>query len=153
MKVTVYASTLLLPAMASAQSVSVSHCNYIHIIGDTLGENHRLSNNSFSCRIEGGLLDKGAMTGQVVYEFKGAQGVGKAGYGITRTEDATVLWVTDEAKVELKMKDGKVVGWTNEGTGHYVAASGKAKDLVGKSYTFTAEPTGPSQFDIKTTVK
>ena len=51
------------------------------------------------------------------------------------------------------MTDGKVTGFPAPGRGSYLMAIGNAASLAGKSYTFTAKPTGPGQFTVELKVE
>jgi hypothetical protein len=49
----------------------------------------------------------------------------------------------------LILTDGKVTGWTVSGKGRVAMATGSAASFAGKTYTFTAKPTGPGQFAVE----
>jgi hypothetical protein len=53
---------------------------------------------------------------------------------------------------DLKMQDGKVVGWQAAGKGKYSMATGIGKKLEGRTYSYVAQPTGPGQFNIEVTL-
>ena len=113
---------------------------------------HTLGNSDFSCRLEGGPLDKGWATGHQVYEYFGPKGVGKAGFGVVRHPEGSAVWVNEIMQIELKMQEGKVTGFHSTGKGRYAMATGAAKDLEGKTYSYVGRPTGPGQFIIEVTL-
>ena len=47
------------------------------------------------------------------------------------------------------MTDGKVTGFIGTGQGIYKLATGAAASLAGKSFTYTAGPTGPGRYVIE----
>jgi hypothetical protein len=154
-------SLLLAVGMAGSQSVALAqakvtlHCIDIgNNLPDVLDskQGHTLMATSFSCRVEGGPLDKGWATGQQVYEFMGPKGVSKAGLGVIRHPGGAAVWVDENTQTELKMQEGKVVGFRTAGKGRYTMATGAAKDLEGKSYSYVVGPTGPGQFLVEVTL-
>src|SRR5688572_8823729 len=119
-------------AGAFAQSKATLVCNNIGSNAPEvldLKQGHSLSNSNFACRVDGGPLDKGSATGHQVYEFIGPKGVGKAGFGIVRHPGGAAVWVNDTMQNDLKMQDGKVVGFHATGKGKYSMATGVGKDL------------------------
>jgi len=92
------------------------------------------------------------MTGTQIYEWDGVNGVGKAGFGITRTPGGKAVYVNTEMKNTLTMTDGKVTGFVATGRGYYPVATGTASSLAGKAYSYVAKPAGPGQFIIESTL-
>lgn len=151
----VIVAALSLSSAAQSQTLEKSVCTFIGVnpqeqLNDR--EGHAISISQFSCRAEGGVLDGSVMTGSQIYEWNGVNAVGHAGYGVYRKPGATVVYVNDEMKNMLVLKDGKVTGFAASGRGHYPLATGTAASLTGKTYTYTAKPTGPGQFLIEAKV-
>jgi len=113
---------------------------------------HSISEGKYTCRVEGGALDGGVMTGTHITEWDGVNGVGIAGFGVTRTARGKAVYVNTEMKSTLTMKDGKVTGFLASGRGHYAVATGAAESVAGKTYTWVSRPAGPRQFIIETTL-
>jgi hypothetical protein len=49
------------------------------------------------------------------------------------------------------LADGKVTGFTATGKGRYLLATGSAASLAGKTFSFTAKPTGAGQWETEVT--
>ena len=149
------ASMVAYPSDVLAQSKMTLACTAIggnapEVLDSKQG--HSVSNNDFVCRIDGGLLDNGWATGHQVYEFVGPKGVGRAGMGVARHPNGVAVWVNEVMTNDLQLQDGKVAGFHATGKGRYTMASGAAKELDGRTYSYVARPTGPGQFDIDVTV-
>lgn len=141
--------------LAQTPGQSRMHCLSIgnsspEALGDRPG--HAISVTEMTCRVEGGPLDGGVMTGTQVYEWDGANGVGKAGFGVTRSPGGKIVYVNTQMTNTLTMTDGKVTGFVVSGRGHYPVATGTAQAFAGKTYSFTTKSTGPGQFVIESTV-
>ena len=119
-------------------------------LGDRKG--HSISIGEYTCKVEGGALDGGIMTGTHITEWDGVNGVGKAGFGVTRTAGGKAVYVNTEMKTTLTMKDGKVTGFLANGRGYYAVATGAAESVAGKTYSYVSKPSGPRQFIIETTL-
>lgn len=119
-------------------------------LGDRPG--HSIVVSQYTCKVEGGPLDGGVMTGTHVTEWDGVNGVGNAGFGVTRTGGGKAVYFNTEMKSTLTMTDGKVTGFVAAGRGHYPIAVGTASSLVGKTYSYVSKSTGPGQFIIETTL-
>lgn len=141
--------------VAQASAPIKLHClNIGNTTPETLGDRpgHSIAVGELTCRVEGGPLNGGVMTGTQVYEWDGVNGVGKAGFGVTRTPDAKAVYVNTEMKNTLTLTDGKVTGFVATGRGYYPVATGAASSLAGKTYSYVAKPTGSGQFIIETTM-
>lgn len=113
---------------------------------------HSISVSEYTCRVEGGPLQGGVMTGTHIMEWDGINGVGKSGFGVTRTAGGKAVYVNTEMKSTLTMKDGKVTGFVASGRGYYPVATGVAQSVAGKTYSYVSKPSGPGQFIIETTL-
>lgn len=69
-----------------------------------------------------------------------------------RHPNGAAVWVTQTAGTEVKMQDGKMVGWHSWGTGTYTMGAGVAKEMEGRTFSYVARPTGPGQAVIETTL-
>ncbi len=150
------AASLLLCASAFAQTADSYRfiCNTVgsnapEPLGDR--EGHAISVSDYACRVEGGALDGGLLTGRTIYEWDKTNAVGLTGSGVTRKPGATTSYENTETKAALTMEGGKPAGVTGSGRGHYTMATGSAAALKGKSYSFTFKSSGPGQFvvDVK----
>ncbi len=142
-------------AIGQTPTTDKSYCTFIGYnpqeqLNDRAG--HAISISQFTCRAEGGTLDGAVMTGSQIYEWNGTSGVGHAGYGVYRKPGGTLIYVNDEMKNALTMADGKVTGFAASGRGHYALATGAFASLAGKTYTYTAKPTGAGQFLLEAKV-
>ena len=119
-------------------------------LGDRPG--HSISVSELICRVEGGPLDSGVMTGTQVYEWDGVKGVGKAGFGVVRSPGGKIVYVNTEMTNTLTVTDGKVTGFVATGRGYYPVATGTAQAFVGKTYSYVTKPTGAGQFVIESAI-
>jgi hypothetical protein len=118
-------------------------------LGDRDG--HNISIYSYSCRVEGGPLDGGLVTGNALYEWNKTTAVGLTANGVVRKPGATAVFQLGDFKNALTVVDGKVTGFLATGQGTYKLATGTAAPLAGKTYSYTSRPNGWGQFavDIK----
>jgi hypothetical protein len=114
-------------------------------------EGHNLSVTNYSCRVEGGPLEGGLVTGNTIYEWDKINGTGLAGNGVVRKPGATAVFQLADFKNTLTVADSKVTGFLATGHGTYKLATGSATSLAGKTFSYTSRPNGPGQFvvDIK----
>jgi hypothetical protein len=87
------------------------------------------------------------------WEWDGPNAVLLSSSGVARQPGAIAVSVATEGKLALTMSDGKVTGWTATVKGRWPVASGSAASMAGKSYTATAKPTAPSQYEIDITAE
>ncbi|MEO8186366.1 MAG: hypothetical protein ABI580_03270 [Burkholderiaceae bacterium] len=111
-------------------------------------EGHTLFAPNYSCRVEGGPLDGGLVTGISIYEWDKLNGTGLSGNGVIRKPGATAVYELTEFKNTRTMTNGKVTGFEGIGRGTYKLATGSASSLAGKAFSFTAGPNGPGQFVV-----
>jgi hypothetical protein len=112
-------------------------------------EGHSIQTSQSSCHIDSGPLSGGILTTTDIWEWDGPNAVLLSGSGVVRKPGATLVVVDTGGKLTLTMADGKVTGWTASGKGTNVVATGSAASMAGKSYTFSAKPTGPGQFTVE----
>lgn len=154
----VAAGLTAIPASVLAQTSNVvkSQCAFIgHNPPEALGDRpgHSIAISEFTCIVEGGPLDGGVMSGTQIYEWDGANGVGKAGFGVLRGRGGHIVYVNTEMKNTLTITDGKVTGFVATGRGHYPVAAGVAASYLGKTYSYVAKPgPGPGRFVLETTI-
>jgi len=146
----VVSAAFYIPNAVAQEITSTSICQNIGSGGDPepIGdrEGHSVSVDMVSCRVEGGPLSGGVLTGTDIWEWDGPNAVSLANDGVVRKPGATAVYKNTEAKIALTITDGKVTGWTASGKGHWAMATGSASSLAGKSCTYTAKPTSPGQF-------
>lgn len=155
----VTAGLTAVPASVLAQTSNVTtklHCTNVgHNPPEALGDRpgHSIAFSEFTCIAEGGPLDGGVMSGTGIWEWDGVNGVGRAGFGVTRVRGGHLVYVNTETKNTLTVVDGKVTGFVITGRGHYPVAAGVAAPFLGKTYSFVAKPgPGPGRFVIESTL-
>jgi hypothetical protein len=116
-------------------------------------EGHSILVSEYSCRADSGPLSGGVWTGRAIWEFDKTNAVLISNTGVVRKPGATAVYQDTAGKLALTMTDGKVTGFASTGRGSYLMAIGNAASLAGKSYTFTAKPTGPGQFTVELKVE
>jgi hypothetical protein len=152
---TVFAfSTVLFSALAQAQSTYKEYCQTVGTapqepIGDRAG--HAISALTFTCRVEGGAMDGGVLTGSIFFEWDGPNAVGRGNIGIVRKPGSSLIYSSSEQKLTLIMVDGKVTGFSSTGRGTYTLGTGAAAALTGKGYTYVSKGTGFNQYVIEST--
>lgn len=111
-------------------------------------EGHATSLGQIACRIEGGPLEGGVLTGYSAYEWKGLTGDIYNGFGVIRKPGSMTTYTITEGKTTLVVTDGKVSGLVGSGKGKYLVAVGGASSLAGKTFDYALKSTGPGQFYI-----
>ena len=142
------------PAFAQSGQSEKLICNAVGYspaqpLGDRKG--HSIAVSHSSCRIEGGPLDGGVMTGMTIWEWHKGNAVMLSSIGVSRKPGTTLAYQNTRGKMSLMMSDGKVVGVQGSGRGRCTMATGAAAAHKGKAYGFTFKSTGPSQFEIDVT--
>ncbi len=116
-------------------------------------EGHSLRDLDYSCLVTAGPLTGGVLTGRVVFEMDKSGGTLLIGGGVIRKPGATAVYQQTDAKLEITMSEGKVIGVTTTGHDRYVMAVGSAASMSGKSFAYTTKPTGPGQFSVEEKVE
>lgn len=117
-------------------------------------EGHAMSVSHYTCRVTGGPLDSGVLTGTQNWEWQGPNAAGLGGGGVVRHgKGALVYSYLPGSKINLKMDNGKVVGFTGSGAGRYMMATGAASAFANKTFMYTVQSTGFSQFAVDVTVE
>jgi hypothetical protein len=142
------------PASAQSGQTEQLHCNSVGYnpsqpLGDRKG--HSISFGPFTCRVEGGPLDGGLVTGSGIWEWHQTNAVLLSGMGVTRKPGTTLAWRQLNAKMALIMSDGKVTGFQGSGRGRCTLATGAAAERKGKTYGFTFKSVGPGQWVVDVT--
>ena len=142
------------PASAQSGQTERLHCNSVGYnpsqpLGDQKG--HSISAAQFSCRVEGGPLDGGLVTGGSIWEWHKSNAVLLSGMGVTRKPGTTLAWTQLGGKMSLIMSDGKVAGVQGSGRGRATLGTGAAAERKGKAYSFTFKTVGPGQFVVDVT--
>jgi hypothetical protein len=145
-----------LTGAANAQSVTMkSTCQNIggaavEPFGTEAGQSLREA--TYSCSVSDGPLNGGATTGTNFWLIKGTDWTLLSGQGAMRSPNGAAVFQVQDGTLKIEMKDGKVSRWTASGRGRYIAASGAASALSGKTYQWKVNPSGPTSFVIETTV-
>jgi hypothetical protein len=113
-------------------------------IGDR--EGHAVAADQYTCRVEGGLLDGGVVTGGTIWEYDKINATLLSGSGVIRKPGAVAAFQNTESKLTMTLSEGKVTGFTGTGRGHWTMATGTAAALKGKTYSYTFTATGPFEF-------
>jgi hypothetical protein len=142
------------PASAQSGKAEQLHCNSVGYspsqpLGDQKG--HSVSVGDFTCRVEGGPLDGGVVTGSGIWEWHKTRAVLLSGMGVTRKPGTTLAWKQLSGKMELIMSDGKVTGFQGSGRGRATLATGAAAERKGKAYSFTFKTVEPGQWLVDVT--
>lgn len=147
-------ASISIGAMAQAPVTQKSYCVHIGInpmepIGDR--PNHSLNVLNYSCRIEGGPMDGGILTGTNITEWDSGKAVVLSGSGVGRKPGALASFEVTAGSAALLMSDGKVTGMASSGKGVMKHASGSASSLNGKTYSYVVRTLTHTQFVIETT--
>jgi hypothetical protein len=147
----------LVGAMAQAQIATgySLHCENAGMAPhDALGDRdgHAMSVSNYTCRVAGGPLDGGVLTGTQHWEWQGPNATGLGGNSVMRHGKGTMVAAITESKSSLKMDGDKITGFGGGGTGRYVLATGAAAYLH-KTFSYTYHSTGFNQFVVDVTVQ
>ena len=139
---------------AVAQEISKSICQLVgssqlEPLGDR--EGHAIEVGTETCRVEGGAMDGGLVTGQAIWEWDKTNAKMLSIAGVVRKPGATVAYEITEGKLALTTADGKVTGFTASGKGRWSMATGSAASMAGKTFTYKARPTGAGQWETEVT--
>lgn len=116
-------------------------------------EGHALSVASYTCRVEGGPLDGGDLSGTIIYEWEKTNAVGLSASGVGRKAGATLVYQLGEFKNALTLVDGKVTGYLGSGQGTFKLATGSAAPLAGKAFSYVVRPAASGQFTLEVKVE
>jgi hypothetical protein len=137
---------------AVAKDISKAVCQAVGASGqpEPLGdrEGHGISVTTESCRVEGGAMDGGLMTGQVIWEWDKTNGTLVSVSGVVRKPGATVAYQATEGTLALTIADGKVTGFTGTVKGHWPIATGSAASMAGKTVIVRVKSTGAEQWEL-----
>jgi hypothetical protein len=151
---TAVATTILAIAPVAAQTQSYKlHCmstgnNAPEKLDDR--EGHFIQVSTATCRIEGGLQDDGITTQHIVWEIDKGNWTLISGTNVTRKPGSMSI-TRPSGTLTMRMENGRPAGWTAAGKGVFPFAAGGAAPLAGTSYSWTARPTGPSQYITEAT--
>jgi hypothetical protein len=150
-----HVGTALVLSLLSAYSFAetpLTYKGYCQMFGvsaqEPLGDRdgHAISVSNYTCRIEGGPLDGGVLTGSTINEWDKGSAVGIAGQGVVRKAGSMSVFQLGSFKLSLTMADGKVTGFVGSGQGAYKFTSGAGAVLAGKTFTYDTHSTGSGQF-------
>lgn len=117
-------------------------------IGDRPG--HAIQVNTFTCRLSGGPMEGGVMTGTNMFEWDGGKAVLLSGAGVARKPGSFGVYQITQGSLTMVMADGKPAGVTGAGKGVMKYGSGVAAPFSGKTYSYTARSISPTEFVIET---
>ena len=120
-------------------------------LGDRDG--HMLSVGSDNCETVEGVTKGAVWNSQTVWEWNGTKAKEVAGWCVGRKPGAITTCQDTDATIELILTDGKVTGWTASGHSPVTMATGDWAFLNGKTWYWTAKPTGLYTFEINSEVK
>jgi hypothetical protein len=144
---------LLLVFSSAAMADNIFNCQDVGLttpepIGDQDG--HVLVVDNFSCRVEGGPMAGGVMTGTVTWDMTKGKGTLISGTGVIRKPGSLVVYKDGDGTLDLTLDaQGHVTGGTANGTATWVFATGDAVPLKGKVMNWTSKGTGPGQFSVE----
>jgi len=148
-------STFLAPSPVGAQSIGVrvlctNHGpNIAEPIVDRDGQS--LLAAEATCVVQGGPMDGAVETQHNLWHYDKGSGALLSGHAVTRKPGALSATVITQGGLALRMTDGKVSGWNASGTGRMTLATGAAASLAGRSFNWTANPTGPASYVVQVT--
>ena len=122
--------------------------NAIEPVGDR--EGHGIQVSEAACVSEEGPVAGAVTTQNSLWEFDKLVGRMLSSHGFTRKPGVYLAYVNLTGALTLQVADGQVTGWTAEGKGAFPVATGSAAWLAGKTYSWTARPTGPRTFIVDT---
>ncbi|MBI5275885.1 MAG: hypothetical protein HY854_05440 [Burkholderiales bacterium] len=116
---------------------------------EPVGEGHAFWVAAAACVEEGGPLGSNAVATQnTIWEnFKGA-GTILSGDGVGRSPNGAIAYRQNGGTMKVLMQDGRPVGWEASGSGVWTLATGAAAPFKGKTFAWTAKPTGPRTYVI-----
>ena len=140
---------------ALAQEISKSICQAVGANGapEPLGdrEGHGISVTMETCRVEGGAISGGIVTGQSIWEWDKTNANMLSVSGVVRKPGAIATYELTDGKLALTITDGKVTGFTASGKGRWPLATGSAASMAGKTFTYKAKSTGPGEWETDVT--
>jgi len=140
---------------AVAQEINKNICQGVGANGppEPLGdrEGHGISVTAETCRVEGGAMDGGLVTGQNIWEWDKTNAKLVSVSGVVRKPGATVAYELTEGTVALTVADGKVTGFTAAAKGRWLIATGSAAPLADKTFSVKARSTGAGQWETDVT--
>lgn len=101
-----------------------------------------------TCAVQGGPMDASVETQHILWHYDKASGQLLSGHAVARKPGALGASTITQGALSFQMADGKVTGWTASGKGRQTLAAGAASALAGKSFAWTASPTGPRSYVI-----
>src|SRR5271170_2038826 len=119
---------LLLVSSSAAMADNTFNCQDVGLttpepIGDQDG--HVLVVDNFSCRVEGGPMAGGVMTGTVTWDMTKGKGTLISGTGVIRKPGSLVIYKDGDGVLNLTINDkGQVTGGSASGTATWVFATG-----------------------------
>ena len=138
---------ILLAGAAFGQTWKASCTNVGPASTEPLGpDGHALTVVTASCTIEGGPLNGGVGTQNVIWESAKGTSTLLSGDGVARKVGGTAAYRLTGGTLTPTLKDGQPAGWTASGTAVFTMGVGEAAALKGKSFTWTSKMSAPRQY-------
>ncbi|MBL8343154.1 MAG: hypothetical protein JNL30_16925 [Rubrivivax sp.] len=90
-------------------------------------------------------------TQHFLWHYDKGTGTVLSGHSVARKPGALSTAVILQGALTFQLTDGKVTGWNASGKGRMALAAGAAAALDGKSFVWTASPTGRRSYVIQLT--
>ena len=141
----------VLGSAALAQESSKVMCQAVGANGvpEPLGdrEGHGISVMTETCRVKGGAISGGIVTGQSIWEWDKTNANMLSVSGVVRKPGAFATYELMDGKLALTIIDGKATGFTASGKGRWPLATGSAASMAGKTFTYKTMSTGPGEWE------
>jgi hypothetical protein len=128
-----------------------SGTNWAEPVGDR--EAHSLQVGDATCVVQGGPMDGAVTTQQVIWEYDKGVGTLLSSQAVTRKPGAMAVGIGRAGKLTLQMTDGRVTGWSGNGTFTFAMATGGAASLDKKNASWTGRPTGNRTYVLEITTE
>jgi len=125
--------------------------SWIEPVGDH--ERHGLQDGQATCTVQGGPLDGATVTQKVLWEYRSGVGTLHASHSVYRKPGAMAVGVSRQGTLNFQFTDGRVTGWSSQGSVAFPMVAGSAAPLANKTAQWTGQPTGPHTYTMEFTVE
>jgi len=144
------ASAQAAAAPVSMRLLCTNHgANAIEPVADREGQS--LLAAAASCVVQGGPMDGGVETQHNLWHYDRGAGTLLSGQAVARKPGALSASLITQGALTFQMSEGRMTGWSASGRGRLTLATGGAAALDGKSFAWTASPTGPRSYVVQVT--
>lgn len=153
---TLAALAAILPSAAFSQAptlrtVCTNHGpNVVEPIPDREGQS--LLAAEATCVIQGGPMDGAVESQSNLWHYDKGSGTLLAGHAVARRPGQIAAAMTTSGTLTFQMTEGRVTGWSATGKGRYLLGTAAAASLAGRSFSWTATPTGPRSYVVAVTL-